>query len=199
MFNIYLVWNLNHILKIFKSSFFDIITYSYDFIEDKKYILKIKYKSKITGLKLNPVMVDHPRYSSKCMALFFIPDGSSIPDIEDTIHELVIDTRLVDYCDFVNYIQPIDNINDINNIIQRQEKYWRWFQYFSKYVVDFSIKETEEKYLISLTHGVDTEISLNDSTFNITKRNLRFMELMAYVKEYEIPKLENIIVTYTIL
>ncbi len=193
MFNIYLVWNLNHILKIFKASFFDIITYSYDFIEDKKYLLKIKYKSQIPGLKIDPVMVDHPRYSSKCMALFFMADT-------EDIHELVIDTRIVDYCDFVDYIQPI-NINDINdiqpiNIIQRQEKYWRWFQYFSKYVVDFSIKETEEKYLITLMHGMDVEISLNDTSFNITKKNLRFMELMAYVKEYEIPKLENIIVTY---
>lgn len=101
---------------------------------------------------------------------------------------------ITDYCDFVDYIHPIDN--DSNNIIQRQEKYWRWAQYFNPYVIDFNIKESEEKYLISLTHGVDVNISFENSTFNITKYNLRYMELMAYVKEYELPKVENIIVNY---
>lgn len=76
MFNVYLVWNLDYILKIFKSSLFDIITYNYEFIENH-YILTIKYTSKIVGLKLNPVMVKHPRYSTeRCMALFFITGDS---------------------------------------------------------------------------------------------------------------------------
>lgn len=190
MFNVYLIWNKNYILQIFKSSLFDIITYSYDFLENKHYILKIKYKLQLSGLKLNPVMVNHPRYSStgeRCMALFFM-------HAVDSINELVIDTRMVDYCDFVDYIHPINNINNVDDIIQRQGKYWRWFQYFNHYVVDFSIKELKETYLISLTHGMDINITCNDSNFNITKRNFRMMELMAYGKDYEIPKVEDIIV-----
>jgi hypothetical protein len=191
MFNVYLVWNPDYIIKIFKNSLFDIVSHHYEYI-DKNFILKITYTSKIPGLKLNPIIVQHPRHNSKCTALFFM-EGHEL------INELIIDTRTTDYCDFVDYIRPVENgLSDFNNFIQRQEKYWRWLQYFNKYVVDFSIKELNKTYLISLMHGKDVEI-VYDEHFKITKFNYRFYELMAYIKEYEIPKIENIRVVYNIL
>jgi hypothetical protein len=189
MFNVFLLWNPGYIKEIFKSSLFDIINYKHKNLDDanynsKHYILKIKYTSKI-GLSINPVIVKHPRYKSPCMALFFTNDNNN--------NELIIDTRTTDYCDFVDYIQP--HINNID-LIQRQEKYWQWLQYFNQYVVDFSMKETENNYIISLTHGMDVIITFENNQFTVNKLNLRYMELMAYVKSYKIPKLENIIVNY---
>ncbi len=190
MFNVYLLWNPDYIIKIFKSSLFDITSYKYEFLENSHFILNIKYTPATSGLKINPIMVDHPRYKNgRCMALFFIED--------DSMNELIIDTRTTDYCDFIDYIRPLNNLI-CHDLIQRQEKYWCWLQYFNKYVVDFYIKEEENTYLISLTHGADVEI-LYDNQFNITKFNYRWVELMAYVKEYEIPKMENINVIYNIL
>lgn len=194
MFNVYLVWNPDYIIKIFKNSLFDIVSHHYEYIE-KNFILKITYTSKIPGLKLNPIIVQHPRHNSKCTALFFMED------VENPLtgHELIIDTRTTDYCDFVDYIRVENGLSAINfDFIQRQEKYWRWLQYFNKYVVDFSIKELENTYLISLTHGADVDI-VYDEQFKITKFNYRFVELIAYIKEYEIPKIENIRVVYNIL
>ncbi len=183
MFNVYLIWNLEYILKIFETSLFNITDYQYQFLEDEHFIIKITYTSKIPNLKINPLMVNHPRHTTnRCTALFF-------KESNELTNELIIDTRKTDYCDFVDYIKPIDlNTNDI---IQRQQKYWALYQYFNKYVINFSIKESEDKYIISLTHGADVKITY-DHRFNITKLNLRYIELIAYVKEYEIPQIENI-------
>lgn len=191
MFNVYLVWNPDHVIKNFKSSLFDIVSHQYEFLEERNFILKIAYTSKIPGLKINPVIVQHPRHNGNCMALFLI-------ESDELTNELVIDTRTTNYCDFVDYIRPADA--NATDFIQRQEKYWRWLQHFNKYVVDFSIKELENTYLISLTHGMDVaiEYDTNEEHFKITKFNYRWLELMAYIKDYEIPKMENIKVVYNI-
>ena len=182
MFNVNLKWNPDHIIKIFKNSLFDIVNYSYEFL-DEHYILKIKYTSTL-GLSIKPVMVKHPRHVRNCMALFFT---------EMNTDELIIDTRTTNYCDFVDYIKPHHN-----DVIQRQEKYWEWLQYFHPYVVDFSIHEKTDTYILSVTHGADVIIAY-DNQFTITKLNLRSYELMAYVKDFEIPKLENLNVIYNIM
>ncbi|MEK7431885.1 MAG: hypothetical protein AABZ74_02030 [Cyanobacteriota bacterium] len=199
MFNVYLVWNPDYIIKNFKSSLFDTVSHHYEFLEESNFILKITYTSKIPGLKINPVSVQHPRHNGNCLALFLMKG-------DELTNELIIDTRTTNYCDFVDYIRPTDGSisttvsTDAVDFIQRQEKYWRWAQYFNKYVVDFSIKELENTYLISLTHGADVKIAydVNEEHFKITKFNYRCIELMAYIKEYELPKMENIKVIYKI-
>lgn len=183
MFNINIVWNPNHVLSRFDKSLFTVLSHHYEYVDDinntndKNYVLTIKYKS---NLKINPVIVKHPRYGFDCMALVFVNVS------ENEVNELVIDTRIVRYCDFVDYIRT-DNINDI---IERQEKYWNLFQTFGKYCVDMIIEESNDNYIFTFTHGKDVEIKYENNTFILTKTFYRMMELMAYITTHKIPSLD---------
>jgi hypothetical protein len=185
MFNINIIWNPNHIIKSFQKSIFTIESYHYDYIEgkidgyEKNYVLTIKYKS--DGFKIKPVIIKHPKYNIDCMVLFF-------EKTDINVNELVIDTRIVKYCDFVDYIH--DNIT--NNIVEKQEKYWQLYQTFGKYTVDMTINESNGNYIFTFTHGMDVKIEYNNNTFTITKTYYQYMELMAYITTHEVPRIDDI-------
>jgi len=203
MFNVGLIWNPKHSLEIFESSLFMITEHSYEYLGEKteyggqQYILKIKYTSKVPGLKLNPVMMKHPRYKRfkepNCMALFFAKNESGSDS-----HELIIDTRTTLYCDIVDYVRPLDSTNlSVDDIIQRQRIYWHFCEQLASVNADnLYMKETTDgKYSLSFEHG--GELSVNKMSFDETSGVLTFdmtklinciVCCAAYGKRYEVPK-----------
>lgn len=148
-------------------------------------------------MKLNPVMMPYLRISklSKdkkiCMALFFMKDSSS-----SDIHELIIDTRLVYYCDFVDYIVPeLTKELLVDDLIERQNVFWHFYSKLTPYKLDL-IKfheSTNNKYKLCIQHGLSVNIdsvSYDKETymeFNITQYLNKIVAAVAYHVEYEIP------------